>query len=161
MTQQHAGLVAVNAAATTIRHTTPVHHTTPKPVQSVAAVSKAQTSTPTCTSSVVNQHVPTPVAVQGNMYSTKQVHQMIRVREQVMQLRFFFTKLTDRATDQSPEVGNAVQQLIQDLKVGDWAFAPWGSDFECQMEQNVHHYFLFLTEIVVHILFHLTLDVVV
>ena len=118
MTQQQAAIAVA----------TPVRHTTPKPVQSVAAVSKAQTSTPTCTSSVVNQHVPTPVAVQGNMYSTKQVHQMIRVREQVMQLRGFFTKLTDRATDQSPEVGNAVQQLIQDLKVGDWAFAPWGSD---------------------------------
>ena len=99
--------------------------------------------------------------VQGNMHKTKQVYQMIRVRRQAMQLRVFFTKLTDRATDQLPEVGNAVQQLIQDLKVGDWAFAPWGSDFECQMEQNVHHYFLFLTEIVVHILFHLTLDVVV
>ena len=47
--------------------------------------------------------------VQGNMYKTKQVHQMIRVRRQAMQLRVFFTKLTDRATDQSPEVGNAVQ----------------------------------------------------
>ena len=79
--------------------------------------------------------------VQGNMYKTKQVHQMIRVREQVMKLKGFFTKLTDLATDQSPEVGNVVQQLIQDVMVGDWAFAPCGSGFEGQMEQNVHHYF--------------------
>ena len=79
--------------------------------------------------------------VQGNMYKNKQVQQMIRVREQVMKLKGFFTKLTDLATDQSPEVGNAVQQLIQDVMVGDWAFAPWGSGFEGQMGQNVHNYF--------------------
>ena len=50
MTQQQAAIAVA----------TPVRHTTPKPVQSVAAVSKAQTTTPT--SSVVNRHVPTPVA---------------------------------------------------------------------------------------------------
>lgn len=61
--------------------------------------------------------------VQGNMYKTQQV-QMMRVREQVMKLKGFFTKLTDLATDQSPKVGNDVQQLIRDVMVGDWALPP-------------------------------------
>ena len=165
---------------------TTVHHATPKPVKSVAVVSKAQTTTqvqsaelamrrqPFTTSSEVNRHVPTAVAakprvtlpattqqivisnqhtqlsktvttagaiatntsgnVQGNMYKTK-VHRMIPVREQIMKLKGIFTRLTKLATDQSPEIGNAVKQLIRDVMVGDWAFDPWGYSFEGLMEQ--------------------------
>ena len=83
MELEQAALVATNAAATTVHNTTPVHHITAKPVQSVAAVSQAKRTTPT--SSVVNRHVPTPVAAKPRVTLPTTTQQIV-IRNQLAKL---------------------------------------------------------------------------
>lgn len=70
---------------------------------------------------IVKSEAPTTVqqnnmapAAQSRVTSQAQVN---RVKEQVMKLQSFFTRLITLARDQSPEIGNAVQELIKAVMV--------------------------------------------
>jgi hypothetical protein len=96
-----------------------------KPVQNHAMVIKNEQK-------MVTNHVPHSAAIKSEPVSmivtphsnttvvqnrTTTQAQVNRVKEQVMKLQSFFTKLITLATAQSPEIGEAVQELIKAVMV--------------------------------------------
>ena len=104
-----------------------MHTPTPgKPVQNHAMVIKGEPK-------IVTNHVPQSVAIKSEPATTVVVTQhsnttavqnrstaqaqVNRVKEQVMKLQSFFSKLIILATAQSPKIGEAVQELIKAVMV--------------------------------------------
>lgn len=95
-----------------------------KPMQSHSMVVKSEPN-------VAANHVPHGVKSESSNNIVQQPHnnitiaqnrsatqaQVNRVKEQVMKLQSFFTRLITLATDQSPEIGHSVQELIKAVMV--------------------------------------------
>ncbi|XP_028392771.1 transcription initiation factor TFIID subunit 4-like [Dendronephthya gigantea] len=117
---------------------------TGKPVQNHAMVIKNETK-------IITNHVPVPhsgvvksepaksVVTQHNSTAANQNRaaaqaQVNRVKEQVMKLKSFFTRLCTLATDQSPEIGKAVQELINAVMENKLT----EEDFTAKLEKTLH-----------------------